>query len=350
MAGEVGLSRARLIAALERRPQAFAFFQAVRLLDAAAARVARAEGRRAGGFGEDAHPQEESVRLAASVGLGFPASEISRVDTPEDKTAAPTLHADMFGLFGPSGVLPQHYTELAIRRRRRRDDTLTDFLDLFNHRSLSLYYRAWRKYRLAASYEAAPVEGADPISGVLKALAGLYGSAYARRCTTPDESLIGYAAHFGRRATAAGIERMIADATGLPAKVLEFQGSWIRIAPEERSRLGGAYCTLGSDAVAGAAYWDVQRKFRIRIGPVDAASFRSLVRTGGLRKRVSELVRLAVGPALDFDIAVVLKRDQIPVLRLGAGEGAPKMGRDAWLPAPSGRRGDPADAILPSAA
>ena len=59
------------------------------------------------------------------------------------------------GLTGPLGVLPRHYTDLLLERGRRKDWTLRDFLDIFNHRLISLFYRAWEKYRLPIVYEAA---------------------------------------------------------------------------------------------------------------------------------------------------------------------------------------------------
>src|SRR5437588_10322428 len=69
----------------------------------------------------------------------------------------PALVASFMGLTGPKGALPDHYTELLIRLGRERKDVertaLRDWLDLFNHRFLSLFYRAWEKYRFQIPYE-----------------------------------------------------------------------------------------------------------------------------------------------------------------------------------------------------
>jgi type VI secretion system protein ImpH len=48
---------------------------------------------------------------------------------------------------GPSGVLPYNYTELVIDRLRNKDRALAEFLDIFHHRMISLFYQAWEKYR-----------------------------------------------------------------------------------------------------------------------------------------------------------------------------------------------------------
>ncbi len=56
----------------------------------------------------------------------------------------PRLQVRLFGLLGPNGPLPLHITEYARERLRHANDpTLSRFLDLFHHRFLTLFYRAW---------------------------------------------------------------------------------------------------------------------------------------------------------------------------------------------------------------
>ena len=61
------------------------------------------------------------------------------------------------GLYGTTGVLPRHYTHrlLEIDQYTRGDAgrPLRDWLDLFNHRWVWQFYRAWEKYRFWLAYE-----------------------------------------------------------------------------------------------------------------------------------------------------------------------------------------------------
>ena len=108
------------------------------------------------------HPSREVVRFAAYNRLGFPASEIQSIDWPAD--GPPVMDVNFLGLTGPSGVLPHIYTLLLIERRFARDRRLQDFLDIFHHRMISLYYQAWRKYRVTASFGTPASIGSPAIS------------------------------------------------------------------------------------------------------------------------------------------------------------------------------------------
>ena len=111
------------------------------------------------GVGRDVHPAHEVVRFRSLVSLGFPTAAISVVKSPSpeslfDPEPAPTeMIVSFLGLIGPIGALPRHYTETMLERIREKDFSLRDFLDLFNHRLISLFYRAWEKYCLPVTYE-----------------------------------------------------------------------------------------------------------------------------------------------------------------------------------------------------
>jgi type VI secretion system protein ImpH len=115
----------------------FEFFQAVSLLQRL-----RANMRPVGHFSS---PENEVVRFRINQRLGFPASQIQKLEVKGDAPAE--MMVNFMGLTGPLGILPYTYSELILERARAKDYSLAAFLDIFNHRAISLFYRAWQKSR-----------------------------------------------------------------------------------------------------------------------------------------------------------------------------------------------------------
>src|SRR6516162_7196088 len=130
---------------LREEPYRFDFFQAVRLLGRLRPDCAP--------VGHEGHTGREVVRFRARQSFNFPPSSIHEIAQPEDPDRPPEMTVAFLGLTGPSGVLPRVYTELLLERRRAGDRTPTAFFDVFNHRAVSLFYRAWEKYRFVVARE-----------------------------------------------------------------------------------------------------------------------------------------------------------------------------------------------------
>ena len=347
ISGESGRHSTDLKVDLVSSAQRMSFFQAVRLFELYARKSGIATET---GIGGAAKAKDEPVRLHSSFVSHFPETEISGIDINEDGQPA-DIFVNMMGLIGPSGVLPFHYTEYVMTRQRRRDQGFVQFLDVFHHRTLSLFYRAWKKYRLDISSETTGIDGEDPISIIVRSVMGLYGDSLKDRLSVRDVSILGYAGKLSRRVNAATLEALVEDAGGAKAKVLPFQGSWVHIADEDQTQLGGAsegaWSTLGRFAVVGSTYWDVQRKFRIAIGPVDWETFQAYLPGGPLHKRIGELVRLAVGPGLDFDFEILVGHNELPPLQITEKGFGARLGWSSWLPEMSPRQRT-LKAIIPS--
>ncbi len=341
MATEGRQSPAILIDRLFAEPGRFSFFQAVRLLEwEGLRRTADARQQPTLPVGEDHDPRREAVRLVAAGGLAFPPNEIASVK--EREGGPPVMAVSFLGLTGPSGVLPQHYTETLLVAHRDKKTALRAFLDIFNHRTLSHFYRAWRKYRLPVGYEQAVARGwpgDDPISRALLALVGLGTPHLRERMGVPDATILHYAGHFAHGTRPAGVlEDIVADLFGLPVSVIQFRGRWLTLAEDDRTRLpdagtpDGAFCQLGVDSIAGLRTWDIQNGFRIRLGTLGYGDFCAFLPGAPQARLLAELVRLYVGPSLDYDVQVRLRRDDVPRLQLGAeGPGAARLGWNTWL-------------------
>lgn len=300
----------------------FEFFQAVRLLE----RMER-EREPVGMLGP---PSREVVRFRTRVSLAFPASEIHEVRQPAGAHAPPEMVVSFFGMTGPLGVLPQTYTELLLERLRGQDRTLWDFLDLFNHRLLSFFYRAWEKYRFPIAYER---NRKDPFTEYLFDLIGMGTAGLLGRTTVPDEGLLLYAGLIGQKPhSAVATEGILRDYFGVPVRIEQFQGQWIPLDLEYRTFLGAANSVLGSSTICGERIWNVQSKFRVRLGPLNLRQYTAFLPTGDSFKPVADLTRFLAGMELDFDVQPVLKAEEVPICRLSSDAAAPPMlGWTTWL-------------------
>ena len=307
----------------------FDFFQAVRVLE-------RLYPDRQP-VGRDATPSREVVRFRPHLSLSFPPSAIHEVERLQDGSGPAQMTVAFMGLTGLLGVLPRHYTELLLERMRHKDQTLRDFLDLFNHRLISLFYRAWEKYRLPMAYERAvsKQEGYDRFSLHLFDLIGLGTKGLRGRLEVEDEALLFYAGLLAQHPhSASALAGLLQDYFGIPVEVTQFVGQWLSLSEANRSRLGlrEGNNVLGVNAVAGSRVWDQQAKFRLRLGPLTYGEFCRFLPSGAAFARLVGLTRFYAGQEWDFDVQLILKAAEVPACRLGeTGEQAPRLGWSTWL-------------------
>lgn len=355
---------------LRESPGEFDFFQAVRLLIRMAERgVLPGEDRSPGAPpikrkapGQDFAPGEEAVRFRSIASHAFAATEIVKLAKPRESEAtggqeggggggrasAASPPLEMFvtflGLTGPNGVLPQHYTSQIIERLKSKDFSLADFLDLFNHRLISLFYRAWEKYRFPIGFERFRLsperdEPDDLFTACMYSLVGFGTDGLRRRQEFDDEAVIYYGGHFSHwPRNAVSLEGIAGEYFGFDLEVRQFQGQWLTLARHDQSALPNAMeprglnCELGVNAIAGERVWDVQSKFRHRIGPVGYRDFCRLMPSGDMLRPLCQLTRTYVGPQFDFDVQPVLKAAEIPWCQLGGDADAPaRLGWNTWI-------------------
>lgn len=285
-------------------PYRFEFFQAVRLLEKVFSEK-RAVGR-------NAMPNEEVVRFRSRVALDFPASEIHEIRESVDEKTGEQKHemlVNFMGMVGVSGVLPQPYTDLILDRIRHRDTAAWAFLDIFTHRAVSMFYRAWRKYRFPIGYE----RGNDDFTGYLFDLVGLGTKGLRGRMSLPDESLLPYAGLIAQKPHSCNaLENTLSDYFSTTAKVRQFCGQWLALEPADYTKLGQRNSVLGDSAIAGTRVWEQQSKFRVRLGPLDFKQFQAFLPNGSAHAPLKSIVKFMVGLEFDFDVQLILKARQVP--------------------------------------
>jgi type VI secretion system protein ImpH len=292
-------------------------------------------------------PGNEIVRFRSHPSLAFPPSEIVDIKAPppgqEDRP--PEMTVNFIGLTGPLGILPHPYTELVRERVSYKDTALWSFFDLFNHRIVSLFYRAWEKYRFPIAYER---QGEDSFTEYLFDLIGMGTTGLRGRMAVKDQALLLYAGHLAQRPRSAGaIASILRDYFSVPAEVVQFQGQWFPLEPENVTRLGEANSQLGRTVVAGASVFVSQSKFRARLGPLTLPRFVSFLPVGPAWKPLTDLVRYLSGLEFDYDIQLVLRKEDVPPCSLDSKSALPPMlGWTTWITSETPRK-DADEVVLP---
>jgi type VI secretion system protein ImpH len=313
-----------LIDRLFREFYSFDFFKAVHLLEALLPEKSA--------IGRSLSPHEEVLRFSVKPGLAFPPSEISHMAHREEESPV-EMEVAFMGLIGPSGILPHWYNELAVERSRRKDFAFVDFLNLFHHRLISLFYLAWKRNRFAETYQSG---AEDELSRCLLCLIGMGTPGLVDRVGFAPESLLFYSGLLARPvASAFDIESAVSYFSGQSAEVVQFVSRMLPLAPEDQTRVGQANARLGMEALCGSFIWESQSKFQIRLGPMSFRDFQGFLPSGHMLDRIFSLVKLMVGLEFDFEIRPFLLREEVPPCVLGAeGPTPPLLGWSTWVKSP----------------
>lgn len=294
----------------------FSFLQAVRLLET------MHPGRTPPGEGID--PASEVVRFRSAVRLDFPPGDVEEIKNANGKPAEMTVN--VMGLAGVHGPLPPSFTELAMERAFSGDRALRDFLDLFNHRLVSLLYRARKKYRPALD-PGAPGKGR--IASVLLGMVGLGTPHLQERMGIQDRTLLSYAGFLlAKPRPTVGLVRMLEDCFGVRVEIAERKGSWHDIEEGDVTRLGRQNHALGTSTILGSRVWDQAARFEARLGPLTYEQFLSFLPEGHAHRPFAAVVRFSVREELGFGLRLTLKAGEVPDLRLGQGA---RLGWTSWL-------------------
>ena len=315
----------------------FEFFQAVALLERL-----RDNKRPVGWF---SNPEDEAVHFRANPRMGFPASEIQQLEMKEDGPAE--MMVNFMGLTGPQGLLPHPYSELILERSRAKDHSLAAFLDIFNHRAVSLFYRAWQRTRFQVNYGAG---ARDVFSQYLLDLLGMGTAGLRDRQDIEDEALMHYVSLMGMQArSATALEQVLADYFEVPVEVQQFTGAWYALDRGTQCQMNdreSPSLEMGGGAVVGDAVWDRQGRARIRIGPLTLEKYQEFLPGGSANKALKAITKFFSNNCVDFEAQLVLGRNEVPTIELDLdGKQPARLGWVSWAKtAPLGM--DPDDTVL----
>jgi type VI secretion system protein ImpH len=319
MASSNGQATDPLMAKLKSSPQMFDFFAAVRHI--------QSHFRDQSRIGRSLAPSQDPVRFGQSPFLEFAPSTLEAVQVREDKPTV--LFSRHFGLFGPNGPLPLCLTEYARDRiLHHGDKTFTAFCNVFHHRLISFFFRAWADARKTVDYDRPNDQNWADFVG---SLCGMGMQSLLKKDTIPDRAKLYYSGRLGcQTRNAEGLEAIVQDFFGVRTDLQTFVGGWLTLPQDSRCRLGDSPNTgrMGATIIVGSRVWSCQTSFRLRLGPMKLSDFKRLLPSSPGFRRLADWVKLYSGVEFTWDAQLVLAREEVPGAQLGAGS---QLGWTSWL-------------------
>jgi type VI secretion system protein ImpH len=280
-----------LLAELQAEPGRFDFFELVRLLEHALSADVGAVDRTA---------FSDRIRFGHSPALAFPSSDVASLKVEGGSAEVETT---FLGLLGTASPLTPEWTEQALHD----DDegTLRAFYDVFHHRALSLLFAAWKAHALEGGFD---LRGDDALSKRLRSLAGVDGWADSGDEPLSPMAAVGLADY--QRGQPQTID--LPSAEGLLRRLypdwnVRLEGGverFVEFTHAERARLGVARNRLGDDLVYGDGCTEAEGLVRLLVGPVDAATYESLMPGGQDYARLERLTRQVFADTVDLELEV----------------------------------------------
>lgn len=276
-------------------------------------------------LGETVTPKQDFIRLFQNPSLTFSYRSIESIDVKDNYVQ---LAANGVGLLGVNSPLPLHLIEYIFQRKHQYGDTAwASFVNMLQHRVLTLFYRSWMN---AQSVIALEVDHTDKFSRYIASLVGLAETDHQKPSHIDYYSKLYYVGlYLQRNQSSDNFETLLSQYFQVPIKVVENIGTWFDLPKSEQTCLGQTVVyNLGDGLILGSRIYDVQTKFRLIIGPLDLLAFESFVKNELNSKRLAEWVQLYVGVELDWDVQLILAQKEVPKLTLTGGN---RLGLTTWL-------------------
>lgn len=308
---------------LEEEPYRVRFFQAVRMLQ-------RLEKDREP-VGHFSKPQEETVRFSALPSLAFPPSELYDVQRMPGGQIKMTVQ--FMGLCAALSALPAMYTEMVLTRIREKDRAMAEFFDIFDHRILSLFYRAWEKHH---SFVGAEAGTEDKLSLRLLDVLGLGTEGMRRRSPVLDQTCVYYAGLLGPHVRTAGaLRQILEDFFDVAVEIHQFAGTWRALPRENQTFLSGRGDVseqLGLGVVTGEEVWDHHGRIRVTLGPMRFERYQEFLPGEPGYRELAAWMKFYSDGAYETQVQLVLRREDVPPCELGKrAHDSPRLGLVSWL-------------------
>jgi len=262
-------------------------------------------------LGSTSSPADDPVRFRPHPGMGFPVSELKNVEWREQQP--PTVRTTFLGLYGVDSPLPTSYLD-DIAQRREGHEAIEGFLDIFNHRVFTQFYRIWRKYSYPASFETG---GRDATSQCLLGLIGLGIPGSAKQIATPMSRFLALLSTMRLPTrTAEGVQALVTLlAPNTRARVIAHYPQRIALhRPVGFSKTHRA--SLSQRQVLGKSGLDANSQLLLKLYTADADEAKAWLPGGQLHSDLLVLLRVYLGWRCSARLQLTLPNSVLPAAQL----------------------------------
>jgi type VI secretion system protein ImpH len=305
-----------LIGHLSQQPEAFEFFQAVRLLQLYLKQQKNLSA---------AQILDEVIEFNASLALAFQKSEIEALKTAE-QSGRYIMVPTMLGLTGNLGALPLVYTQKLNSSSWAKKHGSLAFLNLFNNRLINLFYQASIKHNLPLLAE---VYQDQHYLHCLYALAGYSPIDHLQLQGKEDYVFAEFGGLLqGQTLNVETIQQLLTGLLNYPVRVHQFIAEWFEIPIDSRSYLSNNGLQLGVNSFCGERVRQIDSKIQLEIGPLKYLDYRDFLPAGKKYNLLKKILSKLCDLTLIVEIRLVLHKHEINTVTLtdknhiGLGQGA----------------------------
>lgn len=271
-------------------------------------------------LGTDVLPSNEIIQLKVSQQLGYESGEFTNIQLGQNQDI--DIVTNLIGLTGEHGVLPRHYTELVLERLKNNDPTFKDFLDIFNHRLLSLFYRTWQSYQPHVQYQKVAAEQTSAWHQILVSLTGDKGP-----------RSLHFGGHFSQAIRSRGtVQSCLESLADCEVIIRDFKGQWMNLKPQEQTRLcsmrlqEGQFAQLGNGASLGKRAWNMNAGFQVEFVADCLAQVHGLLPQGKRIAAIKTTCRALLGETMAIEWLLTTQYRYLPRVQLNRTESQLAMG------------------------
>jgi len=269
-------------------------------------------------------------RYKNSVDLKYPFNNLEKTDVSKDKLLVFTT---IFSLAGTLGVLPLPIREELLKRHREKDDSLRDFIDIFNSRAIDFLVAIQdkRTFKIISNIHSK----LGSLGSVLQSIVGFYNYGEEQKSQVGIPFYVFFGGYFsGRVRNLENLQQMLLFYLDVTVEVEMFCEGWENIEKKFQGKLSfnkNYGSSLGENMILGKRVRMYQRQCKISVGPLDESRFQEFLPGGVWLNKIQEIVRVYWNNSVSVELKLIRKADSICSTFLGKKNYFTRLGRDSWL-------------------